>query len=207
LISAGNQQVGGIGGTGSTQVNGGASLTADQIVQRALVIGGTSGSAALVTIDASDSSGNPLGESSPYSSGLILAGLLDASSSMGFNGSSELLDGKFVGVAADRALALGDVPVSPAATVPEPSTLLLVLAGICGGLLLRRSIRTPRNTAWEKGTVPAAADVPPVLLRRPSRRWCPRKRGTVPDTADVPPGGFVRGSYEECCFTSSSVGS
>src|SRR6202030_3687472 len=57
LISGSNQIVGNIEGSGTTQVNAGSDLTADHIVQNALVIGGTAGSPALVTIDASDASG------------------------------------------------------------------------------------------------------------------------------------------------------
>jgi hypothetical protein len=41
-------------------VNTGSDLTANRIVQEALVIGGTKSSPGLVTIDASDVSGNPL---------------------------------------------------------------------------------------------------------------------------------------------------
>jgi hypothetical protein len=59
LVSGTNQQVGAVTGTGDTVVNAGASLTANSIVQNALVIGGTNGSAGLVTIAASDASGNP----------------------------------------------------------------------------------------------------------------------------------------------------
>jgi hypothetical protein len=50
----------GIEGPGNLTVNAGSSLTANHIVQSALVIGGTAGSPATVTIAASDSSGNPL---------------------------------------------------------------------------------------------------------------------------------------------------
>jgi beta-glucanase (GH16 family) len=51
---------GGIEGTGTLTVNAGSNLTAGHIVQGALVIGGTAGSAATVTIAASDAAGNPL---------------------------------------------------------------------------------------------------------------------------------------------------
>ena len=60
LVSGTHQQVGNIDGSGTTQVNAGSDLTANHIVQSALVIGGAAGSPALVTIDASDASGNPL---------------------------------------------------------------------------------------------------------------------------------------------------
>ncbi len=58
LVSHGNQQVGTIDGIGDTVVNAGASLTANHIIQDALVIGGVNGNPATVTIAASDSSGN-----------------------------------------------------------------------------------------------------------------------------------------------------
>jgi hypothetical protein len=60
LVSGTNQQVDGIDGSGTTQVNAGRDLTANHIIQGMLIIGGTAGSPALVTIDASDASGNPL---------------------------------------------------------------------------------------------------------------------------------------------------
>ena len=75
LVSGTNQQVGSIDGSGTTQVNAGSDLTANHIIQSALVIGGTGGSHGLVMIDASDASGNPLGQSS----GLALADSLMSS--------------------------------------------------------------------------------------------------------------------------------
>jgi hypothetical protein len=51
---------GGIEGPGNLTVDAGSSLTANYIVQSALVIGGTEGSPATVTIAASDANGNPL---------------------------------------------------------------------------------------------------------------------------------------------------
>jgi hypothetical protein len=60
MISMGS----GIEGTGDLSISGGGSLTATHIIQDALVIGGTAGSPAIVTIAPSDSSGNPLGVSS-----------------------------------------------------------------------------------------------------------------------------------------------
>ena len=51
---------GGIEGAGDLTVGAGSSLTASHIIQSALVIGGSAGSPALVTIAASDANGNPL---------------------------------------------------------------------------------------------------------------------------------------------------
>jgi RHS repeat-associated protein len=61
LTGAGTLTIsGGIEGTGNLTVNAGNSLTAGHIIQSALVIGGTAGSPATVTIAASDANGNPL---------------------------------------------------------------------------------------------------------------------------------------------------
>jgi hypothetical protein len=51
---------GGINGTGSLTIYAGSTLTVNHIVQGALVIGGSAGNFATVTIAASDASGNPL---------------------------------------------------------------------------------------------------------------------------------------------------
>jgi fibronectin-binding autotransporter adhesin len=141
LVSGTNQAVGNIDGSGATQVSAGSDLTANHIVQSALVIGGTAGSHGLVTIDASDASGNsldsgagdlglgtgrqsgsPLGEGGVGSLGLLAAG---ATGSGGPNlaGSTD---------------AGASMP-SEASAVPEPSTLWLVLLGLCGlGIKARR---------------------------------------------------------------------
>jgi hypothetical protein len=126
LISAGNQQVGGIGGTGKTQVNAGASLTADHIVQSALIIGGTSGSAALVTIDTSDASGNPLGQSS----GLTLADSLMPGGPFAVGGVSSTNSSSVAGT--DLAVqSVGNSAVGGnSSPVPEPSTLLLTVLAV-----------------------------------------------------------------------------
>jgi hypothetical protein len=60
LVSGTNKVVGNIDGSGTTQVNAGSDLTANHIIQNSLLIGGVAGSPALVTIAASDASGNPL---------------------------------------------------------------------------------------------------------------------------------------------------
>src|SRR5258707_9451535 len=59
-VTGTNQIVGNIDGSGTTQVNAGSDLTATHIVESALIIGGTANSKATVTIDASDSAGDPL---------------------------------------------------------------------------------------------------------------------------------------------------
>jgi autotransporter-associated beta strand protein len=137
LVSAGKQQVGGIDGVGVTQVNAGASLTADHIVQGALVIGGTSTSAALVTVDASDARGNPL-----VQPGFALAGPLqsDAPFAAGMSsppGSTELPIGIAGIYLASRHLA------GNAAGVPEPSSVVLCLLGLAAvGLYWRSGVHS-----------------------------------------------------------------
>jgi hypothetical protein len=136
LVSGTNQVVGGIDGSGTTQVNAGSDLTANHIVQSALVIGGTAGSAGLVTIAASDSAGNPLGQSN----GLALAGSLTPSDPIGADGiGSAGLSGGGSELASPPLAdsTLGGNPSS----VPEPSTLLLVLLAITGLASQRIALR------------------------------------------------------------------
>ncbi|HKD36448.1 MAG TPA: aspartyl protease family protein, partial [Pirellulales bacterium] len=80
LVSGTNQVVGGIDGSGNVQVNAGANLTADHIIQSALVIGGAAGNPAVVTIAASDNQGNPLGIST--ANGLAVSNSLSSSGSL-----------------------------------------------------------------------------------------------------------------------------
>ena len=130
LVSGTNQVVGGIDGLGSTQVNAGSDLTADHIIQSALVIGGAAGSPGLVTIDASDASGNPLGQPS----GFALAGSLTPSGPFGAPDMSfASLRTATTDSAALAVVAMGkSVGSGNAAAVPEPSTILLTLLAILG---------------------------------------------------------------------------
>jgi hypothetical protein len=127
IVSGTNQRVGGIDGTGDAQINAGSDLTANHIVEGALVIGGTAGSPALVTIDGSDASGNPLGQSS----GFALADSLTPSSPFGAGGiSSANLSSGGIELAAP---SLGNsVGGSNPSSVPEPSTLVLALLAVLG---------------------------------------------------------------------------
>jgi hypothetical protein len=133
LVSGTHQQVGRIDGSGTTQVDAGSDLTANHIIQSALVIGGTSKSPGLVTIDASDASGNPLGESAPSSlSALDLVwpiGVAEPRTDVGAgspaNESSSDTAGS-IGLT-QKPEAINEV----GAAVPEPNVLgLLVPAGI-----------------------------------------------------------------------------
>jgi autotransporter-associated beta strand protein len=60
LASGSNPVIGGIDGTGSLRIDSGSDLTANHITMNALVIGGSSGAQAMVTIAPSDAAGNPL---------------------------------------------------------------------------------------------------------------------------------------------------
>jgi fibronectin-binding autotransporter adhesin len=130
LVSGTNQRVGRIDGAGTTQVNDGSQLTANHIVQMALVIGVTGSGPSLVTIDASDASGNPLG----MSGGFALAESLTPSGPFGADG---IRSANLSSIAADSAdqvvLAIGkSVGSNNPALVPEPSTLLLALLAVLG---------------------------------------------------------------------------
>ncbi len=122
IVSGQNQVVGSIDGMGITQVNAGSDLTANHIIQGALVIGGAAGSPGLVTIDASDANGNPLGQSS----GFALAASLTPSGPFGAGGSSftALSSGGSELAALSPSNSIVSRNPSP---VPEPSTLALLL--------------------------------------------------------------------------------
>jgi autotransporter-associated beta strand protein len=132
LISGTNQRVGNVDGSGATQVNAGSDLTANHVIQSALMIGGTATSHGLVTIDPSDAAGNPLDQpngvdlagsltpSSPFAAG----GLSSASLSIGTTGSADIV-GPMIG---------NPVESNNLSPVPEPSTLLLALLAVLGVL-------------------------------------------------------------------------
>jgi autotransporter-associated beta strand protein len=126
VVSGTNQVVGAIDGSGTTQVNAGGALTADHIVQSALVIAGASGSLGRVTIDASNASGNPLSGS--------LANPLGDTGAAGVNSTTAGSLGAVAFISGDGsslAPELSPPPpnVSPvgggASSVPEPSSMLL----------------------------------------------------------------------------------
>ena len=137
LVSGPNQQVGDIDGSGTTQVNAGSDLTANHIIQSALVIGGAASNPGLVTIDPSDASGNPLGQPS----GFALAGSVTPNDHFGVGGisSAHLSSGDNIELAAlsTRNLDAG----GNLSAVPEPSTLLLVLVTVTGLVCQRFALR------------------------------------------------------------------
>jgi hypothetical protein len=180
LVSGTNQQVGVITGSGTTTVAAGADLTANSIVQSALVIGGTQGNPALLTIAASDSSGNPLAvaggdtlafdntaASADSSGGVIMpsfASPLTAAGSLDLAG----------GVAVVSASGLGAVGASDSSGVPEPSTLVYgAIAVICGVIGFRRTVGQPwRRILSNKSSLRrlASAVCRPIEVRRAAKR-------------------------------------
>jgi T5SS/PEP-CTERM-associated repeat protein len=125
LVSGTNQIVGGIDGSGTTLVNAGSDLTATHIVQSALIIGGTAGSPALVTIDASDASGNPLDGLAVPTTSLTF----ESPSTDGGNLASSVVSGVNGDPAAAPSAPLPSNSTTGAAGVPEPSSLILLAIG------------------------------------------------------------------------------
>jgi hypothetical protein len=125
VVSGSHQVVGAIDGSGTTQINAGSDLTANHIIQSALVIGGAAGSPGLVTIDASDASGNPLeGFAVPATSLASESPLTDGS-----NLGKSMADG-FNGVSATSPLApFNSSSAIGTASVPEPSSMTLIAIG------------------------------------------------------------------------------
>ncbi len=146
LVSSAGQQVGGIDGSGNIVVSDGASLTADHIIQDSLTIG----AGAVVTLAASDASGNPLDQESGNagtSSGLVLAASLAPISSF-INGNSGLLDASGL-AAASPPMSLNDTSANISA-VPEPSALTLLLAALGIAAFCRQSIRRRRERPFPR---------------------------------------------------------
>jgi PEP-CTERM motif-containing protein len=152
LVSGVNQVVGGIDGSGVVQVIAGGHLSADHIIQSALVIGGASGNQALVTIAASDNQGNPPAVSA--ANGLAISNSLSANSFLadGTAGSPIVSSaGDFTAVSSRPSSIGGSLTASASragsGAVPEPSALLLALVGLVGVVALLRARRLRRTLA------------------------------------------------------------
>jgi autotransporter-associated beta strand protein len=131
LVSGTNQQVGNIDGLGTTQVSAGSDLTANHIIQSALEIGGTSKNPGVVTIDASDALGNPLGQPSRLGR-LMLAGLISSNDPFALDmRTPSLLNGPSTN---DSSVAFisadGSIPRDRPVAVLEPSTIVLSAAAL-----------------------------------------------------------------------------
>ncbi len=117
LVTAANQVVGGIDGTGNLVVNSGASLTANHIVQGSLVIGGDASNPATVTIAPSDAAGNPLAAAtvtSSTSSGVVGTAAVESGSVSAAGSSVES-----TAVATSAPLAAG---ISPSSSISTEAT-------------------------------------------------------------------------------------
>lgn len=133
LVSAGNQQVGGINGNGKTQINAGTSLTADHIIQSALTIGGMSGSRGRVVIEASDSSGSPLAGAVAPSLGELVPNSLDFANATLTSGAPNVDSTTGAGLFSPTiGSASPDANSSP---VPEPATWISMLLALFALLL------------------------------------------------------------------------
>jgi autotransporter-associated beta strand protein len=148
LVSGANQQVGNIDGSGTTQVNAGSDLTANHIIQSALVIGGTSGSSGVVTIDASDALGNPLDSARGGPLGRDGAadsatggGMSNAAFAGGPGNSAGSLPPGAEGFSGDPIPAGGGAP-SDSPSVPEPSAPLLVGLALTVGFATKKCCKT-----------------------------------------------------------------
>ena len=132
LISGTNQQVGAIDGSGNLVVGSDASLTANHIIQNALIIGGTTGHLATVTIAASDSAGKSMA-AEPSDFAPSIAALSSAPIGQ-FN--TEMLSSASPLAAPVSALS----PVAPTdlMTVPEPSAVVLFAFGVVSLAFFRR---------------------------------------------------------------------
>jgi hypothetical protein len=139
LVSGTNQQAGTIDGTGDTVVNDGSDLTANRIIQNAIVIGGTSKNPGLVTIDASDASGNPLADSLTQASAFTSSDLLGA----GVSPADLIADSTTVGFDAGAPAQANPSADPGLRAVSEPSCLLLFALG---GLALGGSAIAGRTT-------------------------------------------------------------
>jgi len=145
LISGTGQVVGGIDGIGDVQVNAGSDLTADHIIQNALIIGGAEGTPGLVAIAPSDSAGQPLNQSQLPANSSTRA---DSSSSndplaavASFSSlTSEAASSGQPVVPLDNTLRYG---VAPA--VPEPSAIVLGITAAAVSLLRFLGVRHRRD--------------------------------------------------------------
>jgi hypothetical protein len=149
LVTGTNQQVGAIDGSGSVVVNAGSDLRANRIIQNALTINGNSTNLGLVTIAASDASGNSLVQMADGPSFLSVAASANSAaatmnSAVPFNDvmapTAQLAGGPGGVLSVQQSdLPLGGASAfSPAiAVVPEPATLLLAIGAFAFLVKLR----------------------------------------------------------------------
>ena len=154
LISGSHQEVGGIDGAGNLVIEAGSDLTANHVVQNALIIGGTADDPAMLIVAPSTATGQPLFDSGAESlDKLVLAPLASIASSIPDTASEP--------ATIDAAVPIADLPNllaasssaaaravgREAATVPEPATFWLAMLAIAI-VLARGGLRSlPRKPA------------------------------------------------------------
>jgi autotransporter-associated beta strand protein len=127
VVSGTHQVVGSIAGGGVTQVNAGSDLTANNVVQSALTIGGTTSSHGSMTVDVSDASGEPLDRSSGLSLGSLSSGPFGLISA----GASGLLPLEADGFGSGEFPANGPIGgAGSGSPVPEPSAAFLAAIAV-----------------------------------------------------------------------------
>jgi autotransporter-associated beta strand protein len=126
LITGPCLEIKSIDGSGATQVNAGADVTTDHIIQSALVIGGTGVNPATVTIDATDASGSPLSQDADSLTGPLASRPTEQSDLLSRDaGSTAAANGVFA-----ESAALPPPSAGATASVPEPPAVLLPLVAI-----------------------------------------------------------------------------
>jgi hypothetical protein len=146
LVTGTNQQVGAITGSGNLTLAAGGSLTVNSIRQAAIIIGGTPGNPAQLTIDASNSSGTSLsgglggsgaGDSSDGAGAVIQTGsplIGSVSSGDSFAGGtvgSSYLFRSSADIGSSSLVALNGASIgAPSSSVPEPSSFGLAAAAL-----------------------------------------------------------------------------
>ncbi len=135
LVTGTNQQVGAISGTGNLTLAAGSSLTANSIIQSAIIISGSPGNIARLTIDASNSSGISLSGSADGGQASALGGASPTDSfGNGFGQSDSFL--ALPALASTTTGASGATGTfGPTAGVPEPSSWGLTLAALVASLV------------------------------------------------------------------------
>ena len=151
IVPGTNQNVGAIDGSGTTQINAGSDLTANHVIQSALIIGGSPGSPALMTISPSDAAGNALAGPLSAANTSLTSDRVELPASM----TDWPLPADSAGTFASQSFGdstrdLDSKSVAASATVPEPATWIMIaqfIVGFIGLLIARRMPRTTRQSA------------------------------------------------------------
>jgi autotransporter-associated beta strand protein len=160
LVSGVNQVVGAVIGSGTLRVASGGELTAIRIQQSALVIGGTATSSAILTIAASDASGQALFLTTPASHANTFV-VHSSDLLMQPTGSymSGLVGGRLVNVTPSSEAAVSTAPILSRPSAAATFVAIAVDASIAGvhGTpfleLVRRSTRQPAAQPAAQGNV------------------------------------------------------